>query len=135
MDEAIIRQELKRLGGNISKLARVLDLDYSEARQKYGSPNQLPRRPHGAMPEDFKSLGQPGLTRYVIAVKAADQAEWPERFQEAILAARENFDAGTHIMCQNTRSDGWVVLYSIPRKHPLKQPVPFFSREWGIPNG
>jgi hypothetical protein len=125
MDEKYVREELRDNGYNVSKLARSLGMDYVETKLKYGNDETPARRPAGPRPVNIKDLARtPPLRRHVIAVKPAN-GEWPNDYSQVIHTARKRVDAGTHTMCQNTREDGWVVLYLIPLKRPQK-PKPFF---------
>jgi hypothetical protein len=133
MNEHLISETAREVGYNASRLSRILGIDYADAREAVGKlVDTTPIvRPTGPMPTDIKTLGKGRIARHVIAVKANGDA-WPAQFALAIHTARKNFDSGTHIMCQEKRKDGWVVLYSIPRRFPLRNPVPFFARNWGI---
>jgi hypothetical protein len=131
MKEQYIREELQAVNGNISKLARSLGMDYQTLKDRYAPTLGPIVRPTEPMPEDISTLGRSGWERYVIAVKENGE-QWPAKFSAAIHDARRKFDNGTHIMCQEKRSDGWVVQYLIPRKIKLQYPVPFFSRNWGF---
>lgn len=115
-EEQLILEELKRTDGNISRVSRVLGLDYFLVKQKYGDPDRYtPFRPAvGPEPTDIRTLGRPGFEAFVIAVKKAG-CRWPDRFEAVIEDARKKFDAGTHEMFQ-TPNDGWVVQYLIPRE-------------------
>ncbi|MES0134532.1 helix-turn-helix domain-containing protein [Mesorhizobium sp. M0016] len=113
-EEQLINEELKKTDGNISRVARVLGLDYFYLQQKYGKPSYTPFRPAvGPEPLDIRTLGRPSYEPYVIAVKKAG-CRWPDKFDAIIADARKKFDAGTHEMFQ-TPNDGWVVQYLIPR--------------------
>lgn len=113
-EEQLIQEELKKTDGNISRVARVLGLDYFYIKQKYGGTDYVPFRPAvGPEPTDIRTLGRPSYEPYVIAVKKAG-CRWPDRFEAIIADARKKFDAGTHEMFQ-TPNDGWVVQYLIPR--------------------
>jgi hypothetical protein len=85
------------------------------------------KRPDYPMPEDFKILGRPELSHRVVAVKVCGD-QWPTRFLSALHAARRAFDRGTHMMAQGKHPDGWIIQYLIPRKRPLRNPRPYFSR-------
>lgn len=130
MREEYVREELKEVGGNVSKLARRLGLDYSETRARFGADSRPVRSPTGPMPGNIQDLGRNGLERFVIAVKSASST-WPTEYDEVIADARKKFEAGTHTMCQHTGANGWVVLYLVPLKKPA-QPNQFFSSEWGV---
>jgi hypothetical protein len=112
--EQLIADTLKETGGNLSKTARLLGLNYGYVLTRY-NPNLSPlTTAKGPEPEDIRSLGRPGKQQYVIAIKRAGY-EWPEKFADVLSDAREKFDAGTHEMFQ-TSENGWVVQYLIPRK-------------------
>ena len=115
---SLIEEELKRTGGNISKVARGLGLDYfalKERQQRLASQARVTgiHPATGPVPENISALGRAGFQHNVIAAKRQGDA-WPERFSAAIADARTKFDAGTHEMFQ-TSDNGWVVLYLIPR--------------------
>lgn len=125
----LIDEELKRTGGNLSKVARALGLDYYalKERQQRLAISARNTGVHPATepePIDIGSLGREGFRHNVIAVKRQGSS-WPERFADAIADARQKFDAGTHEMFQ-TSDHGWVVQYLIPRLHATK-PRRFFS--------
>lgn len=130
MNDELLRQELKRHSYNVSKTARVLGIDYFDLVKRLHPSNESMRQltiPKGGYPEDITTLGKPGMESYVIAVKKITY-NWPVQFMNAIHNARRKYDDGTHEMCQETRSDGWIVLYLIPRKHPDKNRQPYFFR-------
>jgi hypothetical protein len=115
---SLIDEELKRTGGNISKVARGLGLDYfalKERQQRLASQARVTgiHPATGPIPDDIRVLGRAGFQQNVVAVKRQGDA-WPERFSAAIADARAKFDAGTHEMFQ-TSDNGWVVQYLIPR--------------------
>lgn len=126
-ENALIQEELKRTKGNISKVARILGLDYMALRARVQSeqtPQGVYRPALGPEPVDIGALGRPGFQQHVIAVKRAGH-EWPDKYDEVIASARKLFDAGTHEMFQ-TPSNGWVVQYLIPRTRPTR-PRRFFA--------
>lgn len=121
-----IREELKRCNYDISKAARQLGIPFEALNKKYGvliTPIVIPKEP---IPADIKSLGKEGLKEFVIAVKA-NTSPWPLRFFAAIRDARVKYDKGTHEMCQQKRTDGWIVLYLIPRGMPIRRDPYFFG--------
>lgn len=128
MTDDLIKDEIRRHGGNLSKVARAMGLNYQYVKAKFDD-EPLTRKPlvipSGPEPEDIRTLGRTNMERYVIAVKRCANA-WPAKYDQIIKEGRKSFDAGTHIMCQQTRPDGWVVLYLIPRKKPVK-PCNFFG--------
>jgi hypothetical protein len=125
---SLIKEEIKRTGGNLSKVARALGLDYYallDQRKREMSTRRVGITPvSGPIPDDFRTLGREGHQHNVIAVKRQGEG-WPERFTAAIAEAREKYDAGTHEMCQTTEF-GWVVQYLIPRLKPAPRRK-FFS--------
>jgi hypothetical protein len=126
-ENALILEELKATGGNISKVARSLGIDYFALKSKF--PNTHPpigtfKSANGPEPVDIRVLGRPGFEQYVIAVKRAGSF-WPSKYKDVIAEARARFDAGTHEMFQ-TPNSGWVVQYLIPRRHPTARRS-FFS--------
>lgn len=114
----LITEELARTGGNFSKVARSLGIDYFALKGKYNglSLDEKFRPATGPEPVDIRVLGRPGFEQYVIAVKRQGGA-WADKYAAAIAKARTSFDAGTHEMFQ-TPSNGWVVQYLIPRLIP-----------------
>lgn len=128
-----LKEEIKRLQGNLSKLARTHGLDYHQVKEEFGGYQgelELINRPNYDMPENIGQLAKyPSWSRYVIAVKE-NGTVWPEKFTQVIERARQQFDDGLTIMCQSKHPDGWVVLYSIPRTQRRKNPRPFFSIDW-----
>lgn len=133
---SLINEELKRTGGNISKVARALGLDYHalKERQNRVASQQRNTGVHpatGPEPEDIRVLGREGFQRNVIAVKRQGY-NWPEHFAAAIADARQKFDAGTHEMFQ-TSDNGWVVQYLIPRLKPTARRR-FFSTMTVLPS-
>jgi len=133
MNDKLIKETAKAVRYNPSRLAHVLGMNYSQAREAIAKLVDITpiKRPTEPMPSDITTLGKGKIAKYVIAVKANGD-QWGLGFQADIHAARRRFDQGTHIMCQGKHPDGWVVLYSIPRKRPLENPQPFFSRNWGF---
>ena len=118
-----ILEEINRTGGNLSMVARTMGLDYHALKQRFVPVSEPMKVPEGEEPEDIRTLGKPGMERYVIAVKKPGQA-WPHN---AIIAdARKKFDAGTHEMFQSKHKDGWVVQYLIPYLVPRPRRT-FFS--------
>ena len=127
MSEELIREELRRSGFNLSRVANQLGVNYQKLKDEY-SPRYTPIvRPTVEMPTDISTLGKPGLQKYVIAVKAHGDGLWPIKFFNAIQRAHGLYDAGTHEMCQQKRKDGWIVLYLIPRKYKVNR-RPYFAR-------
>jgi hypothetical protein len=131
---SLIEEELKAKGGNISKVARALGLDYHALRERQQRANSLARNvgvhpAAGPIPEDISTLGRPGFQHCVIAVKRQGEA-WPEQFKDALKEARIRFDTGTHEMFQ-TSDNGWVVQYLIPRLKAAR-PRNFFSTMVGF---
>ncbi|MDH7796458.1 MULTISPECIES: helix-turn-helix domain-containing protein [unclassified Beijerinckia] len=117
--ERLVDEELTRTGGNVSKVARLLGMDYRELKQRQANASSYTfKRPNYPIPDDLFTLGKPGMQKHVIAVKDPG-GPWPHRFFHPIKEARRLFDAGTHEMCQGRHKDGWVVLYLIPRKDPV----------------
>lgn len=71
--------------------------------------------------ERHGGLGRPEMQRYTVARRRASDREW-DNGNTAIALARENYEAGTHIMATG-RDGAWLILYSIPRKgRPDPQP-------------
>lgn len=127
LTQEMLQEELKRNGGNLSKAARTLGLNYAYVSEYHSETTLGPfsgfelSKPE---PEDITTLGRPALAKHVIAIKRIGTDLWPKKYLQVIKKAREDFNNGTHIMCQG-RKDGWVVLYSIPRL-VAKKPRKFF---------
>lgn len=128
-----LKEEFKRLQGNLSKLARTHGLDYHDLKTEFAvNPSELDliKRPNYEMPDDIGTLAKyPSWSRYVIAVKE-NGSVWPDRFSAAIARARNQFDDGLIIMCQSKHPDGWVVQYAIPLSQRAVKRRPFFSIDW-----
>lgn len=124
IQDDLIREELKRTGGNFSKVARTLGLDFYSFAKQYRPMAVTPFvAPTGPEPEDIRVLGKEGFRGWVIAVKRGGSA-WPEKYAAVLQDARDKFDNGTHEMFQ-TNTRGWVVQYLIPRKRSIQR-KPFF---------
>lgn len=126
MDAQFIREQFRKSGYKLSRTARTLDLDYSEAKELLEptiAPVVGPKEPR---PADIRTLGKIGLRRFVIAVKPTTSTEWPEDYAGVIHQARLRYDEGTHEMYQETR-DGWNILYSQPRRKPVGR-RPYFTK-------
>lgn len=125
-EDRLIQETMRETNGNISKVSRLLGIDYFALKSKYQAPvfELSFQRATGPEPEDIRVLGKPGFEQYVIAVKQAGSA-WPAKYDPVIADARKKFDAGTHEMFQ-TNYQGWVVQYLVPRKYPRK-PCRFFA--------
>lgn len=125
LEQELFAEEMKRTGGNISKVARHLGLDYyalrEQARKDAGLDFVRATEPE---PEDIRTLGRPGFRVFVIAVKPKGSA-WPAKYADVINEARRKFDAGTHDMYQ-TSNGGWVVQYLIPLANK-REACRFFS--------
>lgn len=119
-----IKAELKRTGGNVSKVARSLGLPYHILVQRYGprAANILPTP--APEPRNIREFGKPGFETFVIAIKRCG-SEWPDDYREVIIDARQKFDAGTHEMFQSSHQ-GWVVQYLAPRVRKV-EPRRFFA--------
>lgn len=111
----LLREEIKKCHGNLSRVARNLGLPYSLVLQKVAPrPSVLMSPTFGPEPTDIRTAAKPGFEQWVIAVKRVG-CGWPDKYNDVIQDARRKFDQGTHEMFQsNTR--GWVVQYLVPRK-------------------
>ena len=125
-EDRLIAETMRETNGNISKVARILDIDFLALKSRFAPPtfNLAFQRATGPEPEDIRALGKPGFEQFVIAVKPAGVA-WPSKYDDAIADARKKFDSGTHEMFQSNYQ-GWVVQYLMPRRHPRK-PCRFFA--------
>lgn len=123
--ELLLHDELKRTGGNLSKVARTLGIPYRDLISRYGG-NKIPTfvPPSRPEPADIRELGREGWKGWVIAAKRAGEA-WPAKYDNVIKDARVSFDNGTHEMYQTT-DNGWVALYLIPRTRSIQR-KPFFA--------
>ena len=124
-ENRLIDEELRATGGNISRVSRVLGIDYFALKNRLAGIQSLQtfKPAMGPEPSDIRVLGRKGYETFVIAIKRAG-GPWPEKYQSIIDQARVNFDAGTYEMFQ-TPNNGWVVLYSIPRLKPTEPPRVF----------
>lgn len=121
-----IRDTIKENGGNLSKTSRVLGLNLEYLRAKFGDQivSMATYRPE-PRPSDIRTLGKPGMEKFVIAIKNRGFS-WPVEFTDIIADGRRKFDAGTHVMCQG-HTRGWAVLYLIPRRRPVAAMTYFSS--------
>lgn len=77
--------------------------------------------------ERHGGFGRPEMTQYLVARRRALGEPW-NNAEATIAQARENLEAGTHIMA--TGRDGpWLLLYSIPRTGRAKPQPGYFSTE------
>lgn len=131
--DAAVLDEIQNTSGDLSKVARAMGLDFNALKTRFGVETALLNNTEKDEPTDIRLLARPKLRRYVIAAKNIGTA-WPKKYDAIIAQHRRNYDAGTHEMAQST-SDGWVVLYSIPRLVKT-QPRKFFSTleyaTWGL---
>ncbi len=129
MDSATIKETFKKLGYNVSKTSRMLDIDYDKMKQMLGVGEIPPaRKPTVEKPLDIRQLGTIGLRRWVVAVKPCNVPEWPPEYRNAILTARYRYDDGTHEMFTEVR-DGWNILYSQRRRNPVAERNYFSTRK------
>lgn len=124
---ADIQRQVQDSGGNISKVARALGLNYYALKQLLPETDTTFVSAKGPEPEDIRTLGKPGLERHVVAVKRIG-FDWPDKYKEAIKTARRSYDAGTHEMATGHRG-GWAILYLIPRLVSAGQRTYFSSME------
>ena len=127
--ESLIKDELKRTGGNASKVARLLGIDYHLLKSQVAamSPQGVFKPAMGPEPENIRTLGRTGFQHHVIAAKRQGSF-WPDKYKRVIEDARDKFDAGTHEMFQ-TSDKGWVVQYLIPRRKRTERRYFFSSME------
>lgn len=104
---------------DISQAARLLGIDYSRLREEQVAQATPVSHPIGDAPANIRTMGKEGMREHVIAVKSRTSSSWPIKYLNIIELAKTRFDNGTHIMCQETRKDGWVILYSVPRSKPV----------------
>ena len=92
----------------------------------------LKRRMENATDESYepnREVGKPSLRRSIIATKRLT-GSWPSSATKAISSARQNYDAGTHIMCSGIcRKTGTTILYSWKRRYSVKPINYFYSEE------
>ena len=112
----LIEEEIKKTGGNLSIVARRLQIPYHSLVARFGPTAVSTLPPACPRPDDIKELGRPHVRQYVIAIKRCGY-EWPAEFKEVLKDARQKFDQGTHEMVQSV-DKGWVVQYLIPRRKP-----------------
>lgn len=126
MDQAFLEDARRESGDNLSRLARRLGVNYHGVVERFRKPSRPFVAPRGALPTNPASVAKPGMERFAIAVKAAG-CHWPTIYFNALQRARALYDAGTHEMMQETRADGWVVQYLVPRLITADR-KPYFAR-------
>lgn len=114
-NETLSPEELKQLydecGGDPVKLAAKLGISLQEVAARATAAPSIPVR-RRAPPAD---LGQPYYRKHIVSIRHCETPVWPSADMEKINRARNDYEAGTHEMCQG-RDRNWFVLYSIPRK-------------------
>lgn len=120
-----LAEELARSSANLSRVTQALGVNYKTLKGRFGTDGMKMKSASGPEPQDLASLARPKLRRCVIAVKRAG-GDWPDKFADVIKRAQVNYDRGTHEMTTGVK-DGWVILYSIPRKVPTT-PRSYFSQ-------
>lgn len=118
-EKALIVHEL-RSNKDCSKIARMLGLPIRVVREVAVAQT-------GYFQASTDGRGRLKLRKYVIAERNIAQP-WP--VTDVIQAAHEAYDAGLVEIC--TGRDGFTqFLYCIPRKEPVKDREPYFSRNFG----
>lgn len=69
--------------------------------------------------------GREELRRYILAVRAVADTEWPPISNGAIEGARKRYDAGFCELAQG-RAGGLVIQYEFPRKFRAFRKKPWF---------
>lgn len=64
--------------------------------------------------ERHGGFGRPALQPFIVARRRALDREW-DNGDTKVALARENYEAGTHIMATG-RDGSWLILYSVPRR-------------------
>lgn len=116
LDEQV-REELAKSPGDFSRVARDLGLNFYAVQTRFKAETKPFTIALGPEPEDFAEVARPGMARYAVAMKKSGY-NWPQKYEAAIRTAQKLYDAGTHEMASGLMR-GWVVLYSIPRLHPV----------------
>lgn len=125
-----IRELYRKTGGDIRKVAKELGLklhDVSRAinagvaviRSEVQDETQRPTRNEKGQP----MLGNPNLRPFIVSYRHC-MGQWPNEDRKAIVTARKQYDAGTHIVTQG-RDGAWIVLYCWRRERPIP-PLNYF---------
>lgn len=69
--------------------------------------------------------GRPELRQYIVAIRHADAPGWQS--STMLDNARRDYDAGMVELCQ-ARDGNNIILYSIPRRVPVKRVHAYFAR-------
>ena len=124
------REEYLRNGGDMSRVARDLGLNYADLKAFF-APAPAVYRPilgSGAtVPKDERGrivLGREEMRDYIISARHV-YYPWPEEHEGRLAAARAAYDAGKMEMCQG-RDGPYIIQYAIPRAKPTK-PREYFS--------
>lgn len=99
-----------------SKVARALGV---ELRVILPIADELAGTPRVVRQEVYGGFGRPELEDFLVARKRAHET-W-DNTDEAIAAAREAYEAGTHDMATGRDGD-WLLLYSIPQRKVTPRP-------------
>lgn len=79
-------------------------------------------------PVDPKTVGgKPKLAKYAIACRYRFRGLQWDNSDPVLIDARRKYDAGTHLMCQESIGE-FAVLYLVPRKYPVRLRKPYFRR-------
>lgn len=113
-----IMKEIEDMGGDLSKAARALGLNYHALKARTDTKS--------TPTSGVAQLARKDISRYAVAAKRSG-AEWPRRYQEELDLARKSYDAGTHEIAQG-RSNEWIILYVFPRLVKTK-PRSYFSSQ------
>lgn len=120
-----IRESYRRHGGNLSKVAKELNLTLNACRQAFPTTPVVMVKPFDddVLQPDRNTLGRPHLREFIVSVRHC-HTNWPEEDRAALQKARQHFDAGTHQMVQG-RDGQWIIQYCWPKTQPTT-PDPYF---------
>lgn len=130
----MIRHEAARPGADLRRLARSYGLPLSTVRSIAEDEDLVAVLEHRletkAEPTEYHitPLGRPELQKYIVAVRHVCDPDWPDTPE--LRKAKADYDAGLVEMAQGRDGD-WFIQYSIPRKRPVKDRIPYFSFQLG----
>jgi hypothetical protein len=117
-------------GGDISKVAKELGVRPSDIRREItpAAPvaTDLIEDHHPQPARDnngFYALGRVNLRKYIVSKRHA-LGLWPEADRKTLAQARQDYDAGTHVMVQG-RDGSWIIQYVWKRSKPVP-PINWF---------
>lgn len=135
MDNPVSHSEARRLyqkyGGDLRKVAREMGVKAHEltraltsavTRSEYVDDSPQPEMDR----RGFPVLGPEGLRPFIVSRRHAT-GQWPSADRKLLLAARQKYDDGTHIMVQG-RDGCWIIQYLWARQRPIAPPNWFFGQ-------